>query len=317
MTQQQPTREQAVRLLSFLPSRPDYDTWVKVISAVGNTFGEYEALSILHSRWSDEKPNETAYKLTKRIPDMSFGYVVNLAKRYGWQPDYSQPDYQHRTADNRMQVGGNVIVSKQPIQTTQAIGIEDFIIDEFCEEPIYNADGDRLFRVAFNREMVNKTKLFTKRFFNYAVSWDTFVKLVTQDGISFAPSQFVNTKGEYKIGNDDGSSFGFFYIVKRNDTWYGSEMLVLDFDKGMTIDEFKNTDFYDDCALAYTSPSHTAERHKFRAIWLLPYFITHKKAYQAMVQTLIDYYKSDPVCKDWARFYFGNSNAIIIGEDMQ
>ncbi|HRP01653.1 MAG TPA: hypothetical protein PLE30_03295 [Candidatus Kapabacteria bacterium] len=79
-----PSSKFAMELLSYLPPRPDYETWLKVISAIGNTFPKIEADYIIKSKWRDEKPNETNYKLRNTLKNVNFGTLVYFAKQYGY-----------------------------------------------------------------------------------------------------------------------------------------------------------------------------------------------------------------------------------------
>jgi hypothetical protein len=78
------TADTAIEMLKYLPSRPDYDDWLKIISAVGNYFGESEALYILRTRFNDETADETARKLRNRLRNVNIGTLIHLAKKYGY-----------------------------------------------------------------------------------------------------------------------------------------------------------------------------------------------------------------------------------------
>ncbi len=300
MTQHYPTREQAVRLLSYLPTRVDYDVWVRVISAIGNTFGEAEALSILHTHWSDEKPNETARKLAQRIPSINFGALVNIAKRYGWTPGRESLPNDHDKQNSRL------------LHThVKQNDVPDFDVEQHSQPPLYDAEGNRLLRVAFNQNIINKPNgsiPINNKFYNASARIEVLIAFVTRIGCAFSPSQFVNQQGEYNNGADHR-----FWCDRRSTSWVGSEILALDFDGTMSMEDFKQSAYYKHCVFAYTTPSHTAENHRYRAVWVLPRFITEQRAYRAMVKKFIEYYNADSKCKDLARFYYGNSNAIVMG----
>jgi 5S rRNA maturation endonuclease (ribonuclease M5) len=78
------SKEKAIEVLSYLPDRPDYDTWTTAISAIGNSFNNTDALSILLRKFKDEAPNQHAYKLQKRMTNVNFGSLVYLAKSFGY-----------------------------------------------------------------------------------------------------------------------------------------------------------------------------------------------------------------------------------------
>jgi hypothetical protein len=109
-------------------------------------------------------------------------------------------------------------------------------------------------------------------------------------GIAFSPSTFK-----------DG--------VRSNKTWVSQEIFALDFDDNITIEEFmamvekyKIVPFF-----VYKSYTHTEEHHKFRAVFRMNVCVTDKRVrglvYHAL-HCLFDK-KSDPSCKDAARFLFG------------
>jgi hypothetical protein len=83
------TPNEAIEMLSFIPSRPDYENWIKVISAIGNHFSEHEALSILRTRFIDETSNETQRKLRNRLKNISIGTLVYYAKQNGYKSTLS------------------------------------------------------------------------------------------------------------------------------------------------------------------------------------------------------------------------------------
>lgn len=69
------------------------------------------------------------------------------------------------------------------------------------------------------------------------------------------------------------------------------------------------------CAIAYTSPSHTEEWHRFRLIFKLPRFVEGKTA-EALTRQLMEQLPHDPACKDCSRVFYGNTNAefFIVNE---
>ena len=84
-TKNTPTKEQAIELMSYLPERPDYDEWIRIVSAVANTFDINIALEILLSRFKDEKPAEHLYKIKHSLKDVHLGTLIHIATKYGYQ----------------------------------------------------------------------------------------------------------------------------------------------------------------------------------------------------------------------------------------
>ena len=54
----EPTPEYCRELLQYIPQRPDYEMWMRIIAAVTHTFPESVALSLLLERFTDEQPDE-------------------------------------------------------------------------------------------------------------------------------------------------------------------------------------------------------------------------------------------------------------------
>lgn len=85
MTYERPTPEYAIELLQYIPQRPDYWTWLHCISAIGNSFDEQTAKSIIYTRFQDFKPNETQNKINARLRQYNFGTLVYYAKQNGYR----------------------------------------------------------------------------------------------------------------------------------------------------------------------------------------------------------------------------------------
>ena len=81
------SRTEVEELLAHVPTRPDYDTWIRVIAAVGDVLPDSEAIEVL-SNWSpEERPGEYAAKLRNRLRYVRFGTLRYLARRNGWKPE--------------------------------------------------------------------------------------------------------------------------------------------------------------------------------------------------------------------------------------
>lgn len=85
---------------------------------------------------------------------------------------------------------------------------------------------------------------------------------------------------------------------------------MVDIDDGMTIDDIKNHEFYNDYSAGYyTSPSHTEEAHRLRLIFLLERVITNEADMRAILTALINVYGGDEACKDATRIFYGSQDA--------
>lgn len=94
----------------------------------------------------------------------------------------------------------------------------------------------------------------------------------------------------------------------KNENFKEAYVLALDFDNGITIEEFQTK--ANDLGLApsfiYKTFSHTEEHHKFRAVWKLNEVITIpqlKNALQLMIMEVFP--QCDDACKDLSRLYVG------------
>jgi hypothetical protein len=72
-------------MLASIPARPDYDTWLRIVSAVANSLeSEAEAIEML-KRWSPEEgEGEYAEKIKARLSEINFGTLVHFAAEHGF-----------------------------------------------------------------------------------------------------------------------------------------------------------------------------------------------------------------------------------------
>lgn len=290
----QPTPEYCRELLQYIPQRPDEDTWSKVVAAVGNTFSKSMALDLLLTRFTDEKPNEHAHKLqNKRVQD--FGYLVNLAKEHGYTPKGKGAKY---TPTPRP--------TPRPTPEPDPVSFDD--ADE--SKVLFNAVGERVFRLAVNRMVVNKSgtnNALTHGYTNEELTLSQIAKVIRQ-GHALCASQMVQ--------KDDGT------IHRLSSNFLQSEMILLDFDYStkdkkidldtyIPVELFLEQDFAEPFAMIYTSFSSTPEWNKYRAMLPLPYLEKNPERYQKILKTFIEEYKADAACSDVCRAYYGNTNATI------
>ncbi len=73
-------------MLSCIPSRPDYDAWLRVSSAVWSELSFDEGTRLL-SNWSpEEKEGEYREKYANKLDSIGIGTLVHMAKEHGYQP---------------------------------------------------------------------------------------------------------------------------------------------------------------------------------------------------------------------------------------
>jgi hypothetical protein len=89
------------------------------------------------------------------------------------------------------------------------------------------------------------------------------------------------------------------------------ELALVDIDGGMTLDELQQFPFYQLYGSGYyTTPSHTAEQHKFRILYRLPCAITDAETMRVIYEGLLAVHGfADIACKDPVRLFFGTINA--------
>ncbi len=98
-----------------------------------------------------------------------------------------------------------------------------------------------------------------------------------------------------------------------------SGFLAVDIDRGLTLDEIRQDDFFKNYAsLLYTTVSHTEHHHRFRVVFELEESITDSVIMKNAQIGLIKHFSSDESCKDACRLFFGssNSNPELLGHTM-
>ena len=291
----QPTPEYCRELLRYIPQRPDYETWIACIAAAGNTFPEPVALDLLLSRFADELPNEHANKLRLRLKTVNFGTLVYLARQYGYKGKYEGIEHAPPTP--------------RPTPEPDPVSFAD--ADE--SSVLINEDGERVFRLAVNLSVVNKTTDFEALTNNYQNVELTLSEIadVVRLGHAICAAQMI--EGENR------------QIVRKSCNFKQSELAILDMDFGVKVngekvfdtanykplEAFLDTPAAAPVALAYTSCSHTPEWNRYRLLISLPYLETNPERYQKILKTFIEEYKADTACSGVCNVFYGNTNATI------
>ena len=291
----QPTPEYCRELLRYIPQRPDYETWIACIAAAGNTFPEPVALDLLLSRFADELPNEHANKLRLRLKTVNFGTLVYLARQYGYKGKYEGIEHAPPTP--------------RPTPEPDPVSFAD------CDENsvLINEKGERVFRLAVNLSVVNKTTDFEALTNNYQNVELTLSEIadVVRLGHAICAAQMI--EGENR------------QIVRKSCNFKQSELAILDMDFGVKVngekvfdtanykplEAFLDTPAAAPVALAYTSCSHTPEWNRYRLLISLPYLETNPERYQKILKTFIEEYKADAACSGVCNVFYGNTNATI------
>ena len=91
-----PSKAEIREMLGFIPKRPEYEDWVKVVAAVGDALLPPDAIELLKEWSPEEEEGEYAYKLRKKLEDVHIWTLIYLAKQHGWTPkidiDEKRPD---------------------------------------------------------------------------------------------------------------------------------------------------------------------------------------------------------------------------------
>lgn len=83
-TDRQWTRAEVAEMLSFI-SRPNYDEWLRIASAVWNELGEADGTAVLEAWSPGETPGEYETKYRNKLERIGIGTLIHLAREQGWQ----------------------------------------------------------------------------------------------------------------------------------------------------------------------------------------------------------------------------------------
>jgi len=319
----------------------DYDTWVRVISGVSNTYGAEKAYQLLTSAgFSDKKAGETLYKCNHPLSNVRIGTVFYIAKQFGIvPPPLSRNTFREQRYARLLETVHNTVAKSPP-------PITHFDYDSGFLEPIYKFPSDeieehcymiagdmdidlsisveyvaeryktaipRLFRVAINSFIKDKEenpKLITEGFKNKILTAKEIRNAVLK-GYAILPSQMREVHPDQ--------------IYRNESQWLGSEIVGLDIDGTLTIQEALSLPLSQAVLLWYTTPRHTEHEHRFRLFFALHGLDTNKERYRKTVEGFMNYYRSDKHCKDAARFFYGSSKGVceviappmVVGAEME
>jgi hypothetical protein len=81
-----PSSDEIAHMLSFIPPRPDYDTWLKIASAVWSVLPMGEGSQVLNDWSPEERDGEYAQKHRVRLERVGIGTLRHIAKQHGFDP---------------------------------------------------------------------------------------------------------------------------------------------------------------------------------------------------------------------------------------
>lgn len=78
-------------MLAAIPPRPDYETWMRVSSAVFSETSAEAGCRLLNAWSPEERDGEYADKCRHRLKSVGIGTLVRMAKEHGYSPRRSAP----------------------------------------------------------------------------------------------------------------------------------------------------------------------------------------------------------------------------------
>lgn len=339
-----PTPEEARELLSYFPARPDYDLWVRTISAIGNTFSEGDALEILLSRFADEKPGETQKKLANGMKDINYATLVYYAKKFGYDPQNAtfinrphgvfrrkgivkhapekpkiinlskDPCLCYRFADSELR---NQI---RTLELTAGLSRSDAERHILKENP--DAAREREYRISINSNVLNKNlnpntkrphgnfKALTFGFRNYFCTVDEIARNIGKGNAIVCGHLSPDFNGNTRRATENHTGADIFAIDIDNKNPETGEVLTdkegyLSIEKALEMPDTQNA------LLVYTTPNHTDVWHRYRIIFPLPRLIEGADIYKIIVNRYVNDYGADAQCTDPARAFYGYDCSTI------
>ncbi|MFM0390772.1 plasmid replication protein, CyRepA1 family [Paraburkholderia phytofirmans] len=159
---------------------------------------------------------------------------------------------------------------------------------------------ERKFKCAVNRHIINKIQtpqdpeIFTTGFENGEFTIEELAAYINQ---GYAVT--AQHKGR-----------------KRDANFTCSDLLMVDIDKGWTVEEARENPYIQQyAALLYTTANHTPEKHRFRVVFVLNRTIADAREMVAAYDGVVRKFGGDGSCKEPCRGFFGSlgSNPIIFG----
>ena len=326
MAYSQPSIALAKEMLKYLPKRPNYNEWLLVISAIGNSFDQQTALEILLSYFQDESPNEHLYKLQHTLSGVNFASLVYIAKQYGFnnkaakykrnsKRGRAQAKRHQRFLDN-MKDDPKILNQFDDYEMEERAAIYEFDANMpryEAEQKLINESPEskriRVFRVSINYHVINKNInpktgrkhhnffAYTNGFKNYHLTIQELADLI-KEGYAFCPCH---------LQQDDNEK-----CKKKSDNFLYSELIAIDIDNGLSLEKCLKMEVTRSASIIYTTCSHTEKKNRYRLIFALPRLIYDKEIYSQIVAHYIKQFDADGNCKDPARGYYGNNNTNLI-----
>ncbi len=156
--------------------------------------------------------------------------------------------------------------------------------------------GRATFKIGLNRQFLGKPDKSAA--INYAVGWE--------------PSEVTEPDLIAHIRQGSALTAHFRDGYRKTANFICSDFVAADFDGNMTLEEAEALPLIRrHCAFLYTTPSHTDEHHRFRAVFLLDETITDAKVWADCLYGLAIRLGSDRSIKDAGRMFFGSLDAEV------
>jgi putative DNA primase/helicase len=142
------TAEDVAEMLKVIPPRPDYETWLRIASAVWSVVPMADGCRLLHQWSPEEKPGEYAGKHKARLHQIGIGTLVHIASQHGFDA---------RAAWRRRRWAGRIRFA----ESVRGPGQEEDPAADTAPQDIYSVELDRE-RVwnAFNNGQTGDARLW-------------------------------------------------------------------------------------------------------------------------------------------------------------
>ena len=87
-----PAVEEVRKMLHAIPHKMEYLDWMRIVSAIGNSYPEDVAYNLINDKWPEMPHGDVAYKLRNRLHRIGIGTLIYQAKKYGWNPPVGMYD---------------------------------------------------------------------------------------------------------------------------------------------------------------------------------------------------------------------------------
>ena len=161
---------------------------------------------------------------------------------------------------------------------------------------VADLNSPRLLNFALHPKLINKSeniKQSASGWQHFEESLDKLIEAVSVLGVAFS---YVFAGGKRSV-----------------QTFLGTDVVAVDVDDGWDMYRFAEHELIkENCAFVYTTPSHTKEDHRFRAVFVLPRTIDKSSELTAISRGLTRRLLGDPNTTDAARVWFGSAGCEVI-----